>query len=68
MRSITLLLVGLAAATTPVQAQGLTKFECDEVVMAITEISRAAAGLLIHVENRNVAALRAGGSEDRESG
>ena len=63
MRSTILLLIGLAAITTPVHSQGLTKSECDELVMAITELSRAAAGMQIHVENMNVAALRAGGDK-----
>ena len=31
MRFIILLLIGLAATTTPVHAQGLSKSECDEV-------------------------------------
>src|SRR5215210_9602332 len=60
MRSTILLLIGLAATTTPVHAQGLTRSECDEVVMAISEISRAAGGMLIHVENMNLATLRSG--------
>ena len=47
--------------TMPAQAQSLTKSECDEVVMGLTELSRAAAGLLVHVENMNVSPLRAGG-------
>jgi hypothetical protein len=63
MRSTILLLIGLAATTIPVHAQPLTKSECDEVVMAMTEISRAAAGMLIHVENMNVAPLRTGGDK-----
>ena len=63
MRSTILLLIGLATTATPVHAQVLTKSECDEVVIGITELSRAAAGMLIHVENMNVAALRAGGEK-----
>ena len=60
---ITLLLVvvGLVSVTMPAHAQPLTKSECDEVVMGLTELSRAAAGLLVHVENMNVSPLRAGG-------
>ena len=60
MRSTLLLVVALAASTTPVHSQALTKSECDEAVMAINEISRTAAGLFIHVENINVAPLRVG--------
>ena len=63
MRSTILLVIGLVAAATPLNAQPLTKSECDEVAMGITEISRAAAGLQVHVENMNVAALRAGGEK-----
>jgi hypothetical protein len=63
MRFTILLLLGLTATTMPVRSQGLSRSECDEVVMAITELSRAAAGMLIHVENMNVVPLRAGGDK-----
>ena len=51
---IILIVIGLTATTTPLRSQGLTKSGCDEVVMTITELSRAAAGMLIHVENMNL--------------
>ena len=59
--TLLLVLVGLVSVTMPAHAQPLTKSECDEVVMGLTELSRAAAGLLVHVENTNVSPLRAGG-------
>ena len=54
------LTTALIATTLPVCSQPLTKAECDEFVLGITEISRAAAGMLVHVENMNVATLRSG--------
>jgi hypothetical protein len=63
MHLVIFLAIGLIATTMPVRSQGLTKSGCDEVVMTITELSRAAAGMLIHVENMNLAPLRAGGDK-----
>ena len=51
MHLILLVVLGLTATTMPLRSQGLTKSGCDEVVTTITELSRAAAGMLIHVEN-----------------
>ena len=62
MRSTLLLMVGLVL-TMPAHAQPLSKSECDEVVMGLTELSRAAAGMLVHVENMNVGVLRARGDK-----
>ena len=60
MRAFTLAFVALTAATLPVCSQPLTKTECDEFVSGISEISRAAAGMLVHVENMSTAALKSG--------
>src|SRR5215203_5595647 len=60
MRAFNLALAALVAATLPIRSQPLTKGECDEFVSGITEISRAAAGMLVHVENMNTAALKSG--------
>ena len=60
MRAFNLALAALVAATLPVRSQPLTKGECDEFVSGITEISRAAAGMLVHVENINTATLKSG--------
>ena len=63
MHLILLVVIGLTATTMPLRSQGLTKSGCEEVVTTITELSRAAAGMLIHVENMNLAPLRAGGDK-----
>src|SRR5215217_4103402 len=60
LRAFTLASAALTAATLPVCSQPLTKAECDEFVSGITEISRAAAGMLVHVENMNTATLKSG--------
>jgi len=60
MRTFTLAFAALTTATLPVCSQPLTKAECDEFVSGITEISRAAAGMLVHVENMNTATLKPG--------
>jgi hypothetical protein len=64
MRFTTLFVIGLTATTVPVRSQSLSRFECDQVVTALTELSRASAGMLIRVENMNVAPLRAGGAAE----
>jgi hypothetical protein len=63
MRFTTLFVIGLTATTMPVRSQSLSRSECEQVVTALTELSRASAGMLIHVENMNVAPLRAGGDK-----
>ena len=63
MRFTLVLFLALTATTMPVRSQGASKSECDEVVLAITELARAAAGMLVHVENMNVVPLRAGGDK-----
>ena len=60
MRAVIVALVGLSAIARPAYAQPLTKAECDEFVMGITELSRATAGMLLHVENINTASLMRG--------
>ncbi len=58
MRAFTLAFAALNAATLPVCSQTLTKAQCDEFVAGLSEISRATAGMLVHVENMNTATLR----------
>ena len=60
MRAAVVALVGLSAITLPAYAQPLTKAECDEFVMGITELARATAGMLLEVENMNTATLMRG--------
>lgn len=60
MRAAFVALVGLSVSALPAFAQPLTKAECDEFIMGITELSRATAGMLIHVENINTATLMRG--------
>ena len=66
MRAFNLALAALIAATLPVRSQPLPKGECDEFVSGITEISRAAAGMLIHVENMNTGTLKSGSDKVAE--
>ena len=65
---ITLLpvLVAFVSVTLPAQAQPLTKSECDEVVMGLTELARASRGAACpRRDTLTSPSLRAGGETVR---